>query len=111
MSKTITLPFIVAFSAASVIASVLVLLTSVAPPASAEPEPSVVQASARISPGALAPQAQVAAFTGRPCSVRSWPNYDQGCQFDLRATGEGVRTVRIVDLEIRRNPISPAMPR
>jgi hypothetical protein len=110
MSKTIALPFIVAFSAASIIASVLVLLTSVAPPASAEPEPPVAQASARMSPGAAPLQAQGAAagLTGRACSARSWPNYDQGCQFDLRPSGDAVRPVRMLDLEIRAKPGRPA---
>jgi hypothetical protein len=37
--------------------------------------------------------------TGRPCSSVSWPNYDRGCQFDLRRSADDVRTVRIVSME------------
>jgi hypothetical protein len=35
---------------------------------------------------------------GAPCSVRSWPNYEQRCQFDQRGSADDVRTVRVIAL-------------
>ena len=37
--------------------------------------------------------------TGRACSSRAWPNYDRGCEFDLRRSADDVRIVRIVSME------------
>ena len=37
--------------------------------------------------------------TGHACSSVSWPNYDRGCQFDLRRSADDVRIVRIVSME------------
>jgi hypothetical protein len=42
--------------------------------------------------------------TGRACSSASWPNYDRGCQFDLRRPADDVRIVRIVSME---KPVLP----
>ena len=108
MSKFITTPLIVAVTASSVVAGILVFLTSVAPLASAEPRTAQPLASVQKS-NARALQAEEqrtapAEATGSVCSARSWPNYDQGCQFDRRPSGDMVRTVRIVDLEIRSIP-------
>jgi hypothetical protein len=36
---------------------------------------------------------------GAACSSRSWPNYDQACQFDFRRSINDVRKVRVVVLE------------
>jgi hypothetical protein len=90
----------------------LVFLTSVAPLASAKPGAaqaldSAQVADARARQGVISHTEQrtaAAGSTGSACSVRSWPNYDQGCQFDLRPSGDAVRTVRVVDLEIRSIP-------
>jgi hypothetical protein len=43
---------------------------------------------------------------GAACSARSWPNYDQTCQFDLRTSADHVRPVRVLDLERARNPLN-----
>jgi len=43
---------------------------------------------------------------GAVCSARSWPNYDQICQFDLRTSADHVRPVRVLDLERARNPLN-----
>ena len=43
---------------------------------------------------------------GAACSARSWPNYDQICQFDLRASADHVRPVRVLDLERARIPLN-----
>jgi hypothetical protein len=37
--------------------------------------------------------------TGRACSSRAWPNYDRGCEFDLRRSADDVRIVRVVSME------------
>jgi hypothetical protein len=36
---------------------------------------------------------------GAACSSRSWPNYDQACQFDFRRSVHDVRKVRVLVLE------------
>ena len=43
---------------------------------------------------------------GAVCSARSWPNYDQICQYDLRTSADHVRPVRVLDLERARNPLN-----
>ena len=43
---------------------------------------------------------------GAACSARSWPNYDQICQFDLRTSADHVRPVRVLDLERARIPLN-----
>jgi len=43
---------------------------------------------------------------GAACSGRSWPNYEQICQFDLRTAADQVRPVRVLDLERARTPIN-----
>ncbi len=65
-----------------------VALTATAPPAAAEP----ILASATVAP--LADSA--AHTTGSACLARGWPNYEQGCQFDLRKVA--TQTVRVIAL-------------
>jgi hypothetical protein len=36
--------------------------------------------------------------TGSACSTRSWPSFDQKCQFDLRRSADDVRQVRVLNL-------------
>jgi hypothetical protein len=43
---------------------------------------------------------------GAACSARSWPNYEQTCQFDLRASADHIRPVRVLDLERARTPLN-----
>jgi hypothetical protein len=43
---------------------------------------------------------------GAACLGRSWPNYDQTCQFDLRKSADHVRPVRVLDLERARTPLN-----
>ena len=42
---------------------------------------------------------------GDACSGRSWPNYNQTCQFDLRKSADHVRPVRVLGLEKARAPL------
>jgi hypothetical protein len=43
---------------------------------------------------------------GAACSARSWPNYEQTCQFDLRTSADHVRPVRVLDMERARTPLN-----
>lgn len=54
----------------------------------------------------LVTAAAAALVKGAVCSARSWPNYDQTCQFDLRTSADHVRPVRVLDLERARNPLN-----
>jgi hypothetical protein len=36
--------------------------------------------------------------TGTACSTRSWPYYDQNCQFDLRRSANDAGEVRLIGL-------------
>ena len=36
--------------------------------------------------------------TGAACSARSWPYYDQNCQFDLRRSANDAGEVRLIGL-------------
>jgi len=95
MFKIISARWITATAAAALVGSLAVCLTPVAPEARAE-----TQAQATISQPAHAKADRLPLLvTGRACSSTSWPNYDRGCQFDLRRSADDVRTVRIVNLE------------
>ena len=79
-----------AVTAAAVVASLVVLLTSAAPDASAAPAVEGAFAQSHAKGDRLASR-----ISGSACSSRSWPNYEQGCEFDLRGPA---RTVRIIAL-------------
>ena len=92
MFKIITMQSVAAVAFAAVLAGTAVLLTSVAPPANAMPQPG-------LSNEPFAKAAQLAlAVTVAACSARSWPNYDQGC---LRSSTGDLRQVRVINLETR----------
>ena len=86
-------PIIGAIAAAGLVAGVAVFLTSVAPEAKAE---------AALKDGVHQPSAKGDRLpllsTGAACSSRAWPNYDRGCQFDLRSSANDGRMVRIIAL-------------
>lgn len=46
--------------------------------------------------------------TGRACSSAAWPNYDRGCQFDLRRPADDVRIVRVVGMQKTVSPVGVA---
>ena len=76
-----------------------------APPAKAQPQ---VSADAE---HALAKGDRLRALVkGAVCSARSWPNYDQICQFDLRTSADHVRPVRVLDLEGRAHRSTSSSP-
>jgi hypothetical protein len=92
----------VAVAAAAIIAVGMAIFFILAPPAEAQPQ--VVSADVE---HALAKGDRLRALVkGAACSARSWPNYDQICQFDLRTSADHVRPVRVVDLERIRTPLN-----
>ena len=99
MSNFIPPNTIVAISAAVLAAAVIAGLPPVssvfAPEAKAE----------TLSDPRLAKADRLAAFIGgAACSSRSWPNYDQACQFDLRRSADDIRKVRVLALERDASP-------
>ena len=92
---------LVTAAAAAIIAVGMAIFFILAPPAKAQPQ---VSADAE---HALAKGDRLRALVkGAVCSARSWPNYDQTCQFDLRTSADHVRPVRVLDLERARNPLN-----
>ena len=92
MTKSTTLQTIIAVAAAAAVAGVAVVMMPGAPQAQTVAQVPVSHSKADRLP-LLAP--------GAACSLHSWPNYDQSCQFDLRRSAGDVRTVRVVGLERR----------
>ena len=92
---------LVTAAAAAIIAVGMAIFFILAPPAKAQQQ---VSADAE---HALAKGDRLRALVkGAVCSARSWPNYDQICQFDLRTSADHVRPVRVLDLERARNPLN-----
>ena len=93
MNKATRRLMIGAIAAASLVAGLAVLFTSVAPEA---------KAGSAVEYGGHKPSAKGDRLpmpsTGASCSLRAWPNYDQACQFDLRSSIKDVRAVRIIAL-------------
>jgi hypothetical protein len=93
MFKSVVTKSITAVTAAGLVAGLLVFLTSVAPEAKAESQPTTALDQL------VAKDDRVATpLMGAACSSRSWPHYDQGCQFDRRAAAQPARTVRVIAL-------------
>lgn len=69
----------------SLVTSLAVVLTSLVPGAKAD----ALQAPL------LQPDAVVKAPA---CLLQGWPHYEQGCQFDRRASASETRTVRVIAL-------------
>src|SRR3954468_14060450 len=95
MFKLISVQSCSAAAAAALVGSMAAFLTPVAPQARAGTQAEAPASPRSISKGDRLPQL----VTGRACSSTSWPNYDPGCQFDLRRSVDDVRTVRMVNME------------
>lgn len=92
MLQSVTAQSITAVTAAAVVAGLVAFASPAVPEAKAEPQ---IERSIQRQPHAKAnrlPQV----VTGAACSSRSWPNYDQNCQFDLRRPANKAQTVRRV---------------
>jgi hypothetical protein len=90
MFKSVTSQSITAVIAAGLVASFVALVTSAAPVAKAEP---LIGGETQVEAKAV-----VETVNERPCSLQSWPNYEQSCQFDLREPSDERRIVRIIVL-------------
>ena len=105
MFKLIWVQSLSAAAAAALIGSLATFLAPVAPQARAD-----TQAEAPASPRSTPKGDRLPLLvTGRACSSKAWPNYDRGCQFDLRRSVDDVRTVRVVNMEKRVPPVSIAI--
>jgi hypothetical protein len=92
MLKRIITNTLGAIAAAAMLAGLTVVLTSVAPEASAEPQQ--ITRDQPVTKGNRLP----ARITGSACSSAAWPNYDSSCQFDSRRDAGDLRIVRIIAL-------------
>ena len=93
MTKSTTVQTIIAVAAAAAVAGVVVFMMPGAPQA---------QTVAQVLPASHSKGDRLPLLVpGAACSLHSWPNYDQSCQFDLRRSAGDVRTVRVVGLERR----------
>lgn len=102
MFKLISVQSISVTAAAALVGTLAAFLTPVAPEARAETQVGASAVQRSHVKGDRLPQL----VTGRACSSTSWPNYDRGCQFDLRRSVDDVRAVRIVNME---KPVSPVI--
>jgi hypothetical protein len=100
MTKSTTVQTMIAVAAAAAIAGVVVCMMPGAPQAQAAAQVEQALPASHFKADRLP-----LPVTGAACSLHSWPNYDQGCQFDLRRSGGDLRTVRVVGLE-RRAPVN-----
>jgi len=96
---------ITAVTAAVLAAGLTVFLASTAPEAKA----GIEVASAGTKGDRLV------AVKEEACALRSWPYYEQSCQFDLRRSADGIPKVRMIELDRRelatRTPTSAAIAR
>ena len=81
-----------AVTVSAVAAGLVVFLTSGVPVAKAAPQ---LQLAAQPPQADPAP----AVTTASGCSSQAWPNYDQGCLFDLRGSGDEPRIIRVIALQ------------
>ena len=96
MTKSTAVQTIIAAAAAAAVAGVVVFMMPGAPQA------QTVAQVAQVLPASHSKGDRLPLLVpGAACSLHSWPNYDQSCQFDLRRSAGDVRTVRVVGLERR----------
>ena len=101
MFKLISVQSLSAAAAAALVGSLATFLTPVAPQARAETQAEEPASPRSTSRGDRLPLL----VTGRACSAKAWPNYDRGCQFDLRRSADDVRTARVVNMEKAIRPV------
>jgi hypothetical protein len=94
MFRLFSIQSISAVSAAALVGAFGAYLTPLQPQASVEAQLGAALQRPHLK-GDRLPQL----VTGRACSSRAWPNYDRGCEFDLRRSADDIRIVRIVSME------------
>jgi hypothetical protein len=92
MAYSVAAQSITAVTAAAVIGSLAIFLTSAVPEARAEQQTSSVPLQQSLAKGDRLP----VLVKGAACSTRGWPHYEQTCQFDLRRSADDVGKVRVV---------------
>ena len=101
-TKTVTVAAAATIAAGIAFFMTLAIFMTVAPQAKAPP-----QATSAVVEHVLAKGDRLRPLVkGAACSTRSWPNYEQTCQFDMRTSADHVRPVRVLDLERARNPLN-----
>lgn len=90
MSKSFIKQSIVVVGVAAIVATAATFLTSIVPEAKAETHLSGTLQHVPSKGDRL-----FARGKGSAC-VHSWPNYEQGCQFDLRRPANEARTIRVI---------------
>jgi hypothetical protein len=93
MFKVLSVQSISALAAAALVGGSAAFFAPVAPQARAETQTKAAADAIQVK-GDRLPRL----ITGRACSLASWPNYDQACQFDLRRSADDIRVVRIVNM-------------
>jgi hypothetical protein len=83
ISKSVTV-----VAVAGLIAGLVALSMSAIPEAKAQPQPAVAAKGDKLP----------MRVRGTACSQRSWPYYDQSCQFDLRRSANDAGDVRLIGL-------------
>jgi uncharacterized membrane protein len=83
MAKSVT-----AVAVAALMAGLAALSMSAIPEAKANPQPAVAAKGDKLP----------MRVRGTACSTRSWPYYDQNCQFDLRRSANDAGEVRLIGL-------------
>ena len=101
MFKLISARSISVAVAAALVGGFAAFLAPVAPPAKADNSGQATLVERSHVKGDRLPRL----VTGRACSSTSWPNYERGCQFDLRRSADDVRTVRVVNMEKTVRPV------
>lgn len=93
MVYSVTTRSVTAVTAAAVIASLALFLTSTIPAAKAEP-----QVTGAVHQPLVKGDRLPILVKGAACSTRGWPHYEQNCQFDLRRSVDDVGQVRVLAL-------------
>jgi hypothetical protein len=88
MFKSAIAKSVTVVAAAGLIAGLAALSMSAIPEAKAQPQPAVAAKGDKLS----------MRLRRAACSQRSWPYYDQGCQFDLRRSANEAGGVRLIAL-------------
>ena len=93
MHASVTVNVVTAVASAALVAGLAVFLTSVASRA----DDGLRVEGALHEPHAKGDRLPIH-VSGTACSSRSWPAYEQACQFDLRRPASESRVVRVIAL-------------
>lgn len=86
-------PTLMAFSAAAIVGCLAVLAPGVFGVAEVRAE---TPSKLAVDPVRATDEIPSIVLKGGACSLLEWPNYEHGCQFDVRPLAAEMRTVRII---------------